>query len=79
MTLINRLLAHEAAGGVVLMLATFAALVVANSPLLPVYQAVLDAPLSITLATRANWRRPKRQRSPASARHHPQPHGPAIG
>ena len=47
--LIFRFLAHEAAGGVVLIVAALAALVVANSPLQPWYDAALDAPLSITL------------------------------
>ena len=49
MELIQRLFRHEAAGGVVLILATFAALLVANSPLQPWYAAALDAPLSVTL------------------------------
>jgi Na+:H+ antiporter, NhaA family len=48
-TALSRLLSHEAAGGVVLMLATALALAVANSPLQPWYLAALDAPLSITL------------------------------
>ena len=47
---IGRLFGHDAAGGVVLMLATALALIVANSPLQPWYLAALDAPLSITLA-----------------------------
>lgn len=47
---LSRLFAHEAAGGVVLIMATLAALVVANSPLQPYYIAALNAPLSITLA-----------------------------
>jgi len=46
---LQRLFGHEAAGGIVLMLATAAALIVANSPLQPAYVAALDAPLSITL------------------------------
>ncbi len=50
MTRLHRLLAHEAAGGIALMLATFAALIVANSPLQGSYIAALDAPLSVTLA-----------------------------
>ncbi|MBC7737067.1 MAG: Na+/H+ antiporter NhaA [Candidatus Saccharibacteria bacterium] len=49
-SLFSRTLAHEAAGGVALMLATFAALIVANSPLQGAYVAALEAPLSITLA-----------------------------
>ncbi|MEI6098637.1 MAG: Na+/H+ antiporter NhaA [Alphaproteobacteria bacterium] len=48
-SLIDRIFGHEAAGGVVLMLAAAAALAIANSPLMPAYQAVLEAPLSITL------------------------------
>ena len=48
-SLLNRLFAHDAAGGVVLMLATAAALTIANSPLMPAYLAGLEAPLSITL------------------------------
>jgi Na+:H+ antiporter, NhaA family len=48
-TLLSRLLGHEAAGGVVLMLATLAALLVANSPLRAAYLSGLDLPLSITL------------------------------
>ena len=44
-----RLFAHDAAGGVVLILATAVALLVANSALQPWYVAALDAPLSITL------------------------------
>lgn len=47
---LSRLLGHEAAGGVVLMLATLAALIVANSPLRAAYLSALEAPLSITLA-----------------------------
>ncbi len=47
---LSRLLSHEAAGGVGLMLATVLALGVANSPLQPWYLAALDAPLSITLS-----------------------------
>lgn len=41
--------AHEAAGGVVLILAAVAALLVANSPLDASYQVALQSPLSITL------------------------------
>lgn len=41
--------AHEAAGGVVLILAAIAALLVANSPLQTWYEAALQSPLSITL------------------------------
>jgi len=48
-TMLSRLFSHEAAGGVVLMLATAAALITANSGLMPAYLAALDAPLSITL------------------------------
>ena len=50
MTRLHQMLAHEAAGGIALMLATFAALIVANSPLQGAYVAALDAPFSITLA-----------------------------
>ena len=46
---LSRLLAHEAAGGIALIAATLAALVVANSPVQSAYLAALDAPLSITL------------------------------
>ncbi|MEO8243205.1 MAG: Na+/H+ antiporter NhaA [bacterium] len=46
---LTRFFKHEAAGGVVLILATCAALIVANSPLQPWYLAALDSPLSITL------------------------------
>ena len=46
---LSRLLAHESAGGIALIAATLAALVVANSPLQSAYLAALDAPLSITL------------------------------
>ncbi len=46
---LSRLFQHEAAGGVVLILATIAALIVANSPLQPWYLAALDSPFSITL------------------------------
>ena len=49
MRLTQRLFGHEAAGGVVLILATIVALVVANSPWQSWYVAALDAPLSITL------------------------------
>ena len=49
MELIQRLFRHEAAGGVVLVLATIAALLVANSPLQPWYAAALKVPLSVTL------------------------------
>ena len=47
--LTTRLLGHEAAGGIALMLATAAALLVANSPLQVWYLTTLDAALSITL------------------------------
>jgi NhaA family Na+:H+ antiporter len=46
---VQRALAHEAAPGVVLMVAAVAALVVANSGLAGAYQAFLDARLAITL------------------------------
>ena len=44
-----RLFRHEAAGGVLLMLAAIAALIIANSPLLPIYNGTLESVLSITL------------------------------
>ncbi len=47
--ILNRFLAHEAAGGVVLIVATMVALGVANSPLQGWYLAALEQPLSITL------------------------------
>ena len=50
MGLFQRVFGHEAAGGVVLILATIAALVVANSPWQGWYDGALEAPLSITLA-----------------------------
>lgn len=45
----ERLLRHEAAGGVLLMLAAVAALITANSGLAPAYDAALGAKLAITL------------------------------
>ncbi len=48
-SLVSRMFAHEAAGGVVLILAAVAALLVANSPLDAWYQVALQSPLSITL------------------------------
>jgi NhaA family Na+:H+ antiporter len=48
-SLVSRMFAHEAAGGVVLILAAVAALLVANSPLDASYQVALQSPLSITL------------------------------
>ena len=45
----HRLFTQEAAGGVVLIAATLAALLVANSPLQHWYLAALEAPLGITL------------------------------
>jgi NhaA family Na+:H+ antiporter len=48
-SLMYRIFSHDAAGGVVLILATMAALIVANSPLHDWYLGALDAPLSITL------------------------------
>ena len=48
-SLLSRMFAHEAAGGVALILAAIAALLVANSALQPWYDAALAAPLSITL------------------------------
>jgi NhaA family Na+:H+ antiporter len=49
MGFIGRLLKHEAAGGVVLMAAALAAMIVANSPLRPGYEAALGSRLAITL------------------------------
>ncbi len=46
---LHRIFAHEAAGGALLMLAALAALVVANSSLQPVYDAVLGAYVAITI------------------------------
>ena len=47
---LSRLLGHDAAGGVALILATTLALIVANSPLQTWYLAALQAPLSVTLS-----------------------------
>ena len=49
-TALERLFGHDAAGGVVLILATALALAIANSPLQPLYLSALQAPLSITLS-----------------------------
>ena len=46
---LERLFRHEAAGGVLLMLAALAALITANSSLAPLYDAALGAKLAITL------------------------------
>ncbi|RME17752.1 MAG: Na+/H+ antiporter NhaA [Alphaproteobacteria bacterium] len=46
---LERLFRHEAAGGVVLMAAAVAALIVANSALAPLYEGALSAKLAITL------------------------------
>jgi len=40
----------ESAGGILLLIAAIAAMLVANSPLLPVYDAFLDAPVGIQVA-----------------------------
>lgn len=48
-TALGRLLQHEAAGGVVLMLAALVAILVANSPAKPWLDAVMEATLSITV------------------------------
>lgn len=48
-TRLATLLHHEAAGGVVLMLAALVALVAANTPLAPLYDALLDTHFSIKL------------------------------
>ena len=47
---IARLFAHDAAGGVILMLAALAALLVANSGFQPVYDSVLNAYVAVTIA-----------------------------
>jgi NhaA family Na+:H+ antiporter len=49
MGLIGRLLRHEAAGGMALMLAAVAAMLVANSPLRGAYETALEARLAVTL------------------------------
>ena len=49
MSFLARLTQHEAFGGVLLILAAIAALIVANSPLEPAYDGMLNAKLSITL------------------------------
>ncbi len=46
---LRNFLATEAAGGILLMAAAALALIVANSPLYPTYQAVLHAPLGPVL------------------------------
>ncbi len=46
---IERLFKHEAAGGIALMAAALAALIVANSSFAPLYEATLDSRLAITL------------------------------
>jgi NhaA family Na+:H+ antiporter len=46
---IDRFFSHEASGGILLMLSTLAALVVANSAAAPAYEAVLSAKLAITI------------------------------
>lgn len=46
---LERLFRHEAAGGVLLMLAAVLALITANSGLAPAYQAALDSKLAVTL------------------------------
>ena len=48
-SLASRVLGHDAAGGVALIMATVTALLVANSHLHPAYLAAFDTPLSITL------------------------------
>ncbi|MEO0866084.1 MAG: Na+/H+ antiporter NhaA, partial [Pseudomonadota bacterium] len=44
---IDKFFSHEASGGILLMLAAVAALVVANSGLAPMYEAILGAKLSV--------------------------------
>ena len=46
---IDKFFSHEASGGILLMLAAVAALIVANSGLAPMYEAVLGAKLSVTV------------------------------
>ncbi|MDJ0825531.1 MAG: Na+/H+ antiporter NhaA [Rhodobacter sp.] len=46
---IDRFFAHEASGGILLMLSALAALIVANSALQPVYDGVLNSYLSVTI------------------------------
>lgn len=46
---IDRFFAHEAAGGIILMLSAIAALVVANSGLAGLYESVLNSTLAVTL------------------------------
>jgi Na+:H+ antiporter, NhaA family len=48
-SMIERLFKHEAAGGVMLMAAAVAALIVANSALAPLYDATLGSYLAVTL------------------------------
>ena len=46
---LRRFLAHESAGGVLLFAAAVAAMLVANSPLLPMYAALLEVPFGVRL------------------------------
>ena len=48
-TLFKRLIRHEAAGGVVLMLAAAVAMIIANSPLNEAYQALFDKKFSVLI------------------------------
>ena len=48
-TLFKRLIRHEAAGGVVLMLAAALAMIIANSPLNDAYQALFDKKFSVLI------------------------------
>ncbi len=48
-SLFNRLIRHEAAGGVVLMLAAALAMIIANSPLNGVYQGLFDKQFSVLI------------------------------
>src|SRR5215470_7881269 len=46
---LRRLLAHESAGGVLLFVAAVAAMLVANSPLQPLYASLLEMPVGVRL------------------------------
>ena len=48
-TVMDRLMRHEAAGGVLLILAAVLAMIIANSPLDGVYQGLFDKKLSVTI------------------------------
>mgnify|MGYP006147676481 CR=1 FL=1 len=46
-TVMDRLMRHEAAGGVLLILAAVLAMIIANSPLDGTYQGLFDTKLSV--------------------------------